>query len=229
MTIASIHQPQYLPYLGFFHKLSCSDIFVVLDDVQYQKNGLQNRNKIKCSQGWQWMTIPVVYNFGDSIREVGISCNADWRRKHWNSLLSNYARAPYFAVYEDRLKKIFEMDWIWLSELNMALIHWAMEVLNINTQIIYSSDLGLDGCKSTERLINICKAVKAEKYLSGQGGKEYMDTAIFEENNIDVIWQQFVSPEYPQVFPEVGFISNLSIVDTIFCCGHSVTKLMGKI
>src|SRR5829696_3796305 len=96
MTTVAIHQPQYLPYLGFFHKLYHCDLFVALDNVQFQKNGVQNRNKIKTSQGWQWLTVPVLHDFGQLIQAVQISPNVPWQRKHWSTLVSNYGRAPFF-------------------------------------------------------------------------------------------------------------------------------------
>jgi len=225
MKIVAIHQPQYLPYLGFFHKLFHCDVFVVLDSVQFQKNGLQNRNKIKTSQGWQWLTVPVLHRFGQRIGEVQVEPDTRWQRKHWNALVSNYSRAPYFDRYSPKLRELLEGQWKSLCELDGALMRWAMEALGIETPILYSSTLGVAGNR-TELLVNICKAVEADGYLSGPGGSRYMDLSAFEAARLTVVWQQFTSPVYTQVFPHVEFIPNLSIVDTVFCWGPETTTFL---
>lgn len=225
MKIIAIHQPQYLPYLGFFHKLVHCDVFVALDHIQFQKNGLQNRNKIKTSQGWQWLTVPVLHRFGQLINEVQINNEVSWNRKHWSALVSNYSSAPYYEMYCQELKRFFEMKWRNLCELNMVLIHWAKDLLDIKTPILYSSALGVEG-NQTKLLINICKALEAEHYLSGPGGKEYMDTSLFKNAGINVIWQEYVSPVYPQGFSNMGFMPNLSVVDVLFCCGPNTARFL---
>ena len=99
MKTVAIHQPQYLPYTGFFHKIAHADIFVHLDNVQFQKNGLQNRNKIRTQQGWQWLTVPVAHHFGQLILDVQLDAGGTWPLKHWNALATNYSRAPFFKQY----------------------------------------------------------------------------------------------------------------------------------
>lgn len=215
MKIAAIHQPQYLPYLGFFHKLLHCDIFIALDNVQFQKNGLQNRNKIKSSQGWQWLTVPVIHRFGQLIKEVCISPQVPWQRKHWGALVASYSRAPYFDLYGPGLKDLLDREWSHLCDLDMAVTRWTAEVLGIKTSILCSSALKAEGTK-TEFLISICNAVRADCYLSGPGGKRYMDLVAFEAANITVIWQDFTAPTYEQLFPEFGFAPNLSVVDALF-------------
>lgn len=220
MTVISIHQPQYLPYLGFFHKIVQSDIFIVLDDVRFQKNGLQNRNKIKNNSqaGWQWLTVPVRHNFGQLINEVELPDNVNWQRKHWNSIRFNYARAPYFADYAESLEAIYEQEYTSLARLNMDLTLWYLKCLGLEKQIVCASALDVTG-EQSERLVNLCQAVGGDTYLSGPGGKEYMDLEIFGVAGIEVQWQAFTHPEYPQVFPETGFASHLSAIDALFACG----------
>jgi WbqC-like protein family len=227
MKIASIHQPQYLPYLGFFHKLLQSDIFVAMDSVQFQRRGLQQRNRIKTSKGEQWLTVPVFHGSRDEerINEVQINSEFPWARKHWNTLVTNYARTPYFDRYADSLQELLSMEWSYLCELDMALIQWVMEILEINTPIVYLSTLGVEGNKS-QLLVDACKAVGADHYLSGSGGKQYMDLLMFEAAGIDVFWQQFNAPTYVQMYPELSFIANLSILDTLFCCGPETRKFL---
>lgn len=229
MTIAVIHQPQYLPYLGFFHKLNQGDIFVVMDSVQFMRRGIQHRNKIKTNKGEQWLTVPVFHQSPreeEYIKEVQIDSEIPWARKHWNTLLTNYSPAPYFDNYAFELQQLLEQEWHYLCELDMVLIQWIMEVLGIKKQIVYLSKLAVDGTKS-DLLIEVCKAVGADTYLSGSGGKGYMDLSLFEAAGINVIWQEFNSPSYNQLFPEVGFLPNLSILDTLFSCGLETRNFLG--
>lgn len=225
MKVAAIHQPQFLPYLGFFHKMLHSDVFVMLDNVQYLKRGFNNRNKIKNSQGEQWLTVPVQQQFRPQIRHVQIDNEQKWGRKIWNSLSNSYSRSAYFHLYEPELKELFEREWQSLLTLDDVLMRWAMKTLKIDTPIIYASDLTADG-KQTELLVNICREVGADFYLSGPGGKLYMEMEIFEAAGIEVIWQEFKPPTYQQLFPKVGFISNLSVIDAIFCCGQQTKQLL---
>lgn len=225
MNIAAIHQPQYLPYLGFFHKLLHCDVFVALDNVQFQKNGLQNRNKIKNAQGWQWLTVPVSHDFGQLINQVRPSPQIPWQRKHWNALCFNYSRAACFDTYGPVLEDLLSQDWNSLCALNMALTRWVAKALGIETPIVYSSALAVEGDK-TDLLVRICQALKADAYLSGPGGKRYMDLAAFEVAGIDVLWQQFTPPVYEQLFPDVGFIPNLSVVDALLNCGPETREFL---
>lgn len=225
MTVASIHQPQYLPYLGFFHKLIHSDIFVVLDNISFQKNGLQNRNRIKTKQGESWLTVPVLHKFGQAINEVRIAPDVFWNRKHWNALVSNYSRSPYFSVYGPGLKELLDRKWIHLWEVNVALIKWVLDVCSIQKPFYYASQLKARG-EQSELLIDICNLLKVDRYLSGPGGKLYMDLPAFESANVEVIWQEFTSPTYTQMFPEVDFIPNLSVLDALFCCGPAIFQIL---
>lgn len=227
MKIAVIHQPQYLPYLGFFHKLRHGDIFVVMDSVQFERRGIQHRNKIKTSLGAQWLTVPVLHRSREEeiINEVLINSELPWARKHWNSLVTNYSRAPYFDKYGPELQQLLARKWSNLCELNIALIQWVMDALGIDKPIVYLSALSVTGNK-TELLINACKAVGATTYLSGSGGRRYMELTAFDAAGIDVIWQNYSSPSYNQVFSDLGFLPDLSIVDTLFCCGPETKKFL---
>jgi hypothetical protein len=222
MKIAAIHQPQYLPYLGFFHKVRNCDLFIAMDSVQFERRGVQHRNKIKTPQGEQWLTVPVIHRSRaeETIGSMEINNEIPWSRKHWNSIQTNYARSPYFEKYAPDLQHILSRNWSNLCELNMELIQWMMRLLDINKPIIYLSELNVDGSKS-QLLINACKAVGANTYLSGSGGRGYMDLDAFATADIDVMWQEFSFPSYPQILPELGFISHLSIIDTLFCWGVS--------
>ncbi len=227
MTIAAIHQPQYLSYLGFFHKLAHCDIFVAMDNVQFERRGIQHRNKIKTKQGEQWITVPVTHGSRDEelISEMVISSEQPWVQKQWGSLVTNYSRAPYFDRYAPALKAILDRGWTSLCELDMALTQWVMDELEIKTPIVYLSTLAVEGRKS-ELLINACKAVGADTYLSGAGGKRYMDLAAFAGAQVNIQWQEFQFPTYEQLFPDLGFLPYLSIVDTLMCCGPNTRKFL---
>jgi hypothetical protein len=218
MRTASIHQPQYLPYLGFFHKVAQSDVHVLLDNVQLHKGGLQNRNKIKTSAGWQWLTVPVSASSNEVLAKVRISENQFWPDKHAKGLSLNYARAAHWRALGPELVSLVRRPWERLSELNEALIRWVMDVTGIRVEMVRASELPAEGAR-TDLLVEICRAVGADRYLSGPGGRGYMDLERFEAAGIEVVWQDFTHPTYDQVFPGAGFIPNLSIVDPLFCCG----------
>ncbi|HLC71573.1 MAG TPA: WbqC family protein [Candidatus Nanoarchaeia archaeon] len=214
MKIA-IHQPEHLPYLGFMYKMSQCDIFVLLDDVQFQKNGFQNRNRIKTSQGAQWVTVPVLHSFGQKINEVRIDNKSDWKRKHLQSIQANYAQAPYFKKYFPLLQEIYSRPWNELCELNITLIQFFTQELGIKEKIVRSSSLIKTGEKN-ELLISICKNLNATSYLSGMGAA-YLDVTLFLKNKIEVEYTIFKHPEYPQGY--TPFLSNMSTLDLLMNCG----------
>jgi hypothetical protein len=215
--IVAVHQPQYLPWLGYFDKILLADTFCYLDNVQYKKNDWQNRNRIKTSQGWQWITVPVRYRFPEKIREVKINPTVKWRKKHLQALITNYRRAPFYKNYIDIFEQIYSKDWEYLADLNIEFIERLKDALVLSQKpAIKSSQLDLRE-DPTDRLIDICQAVKADTYLSGQDGVKYMDLERFKECGIKVIIQDFKHPVYPQMFNE--FQPHMSVVDLLFNCG----------
>jgi hypothetical protein len=215
--IAAIHQPQYLPWLGYFDKIRRADVFCYLDDVQYKKNDWQNRNRIKSAQGWQWLTVPVRYRFPQKLNEVAVNNAVNWKNKHFQTLISNYNRTPFFKAYAALFEQIYSQDWEFLSELNIALIEGLKAVFGLGrTETVKSSDFSLRQ-DPTERLIDICRELKADTYLSGPDGVKYMDLERFKQSGILVVIQEFAHPVYPQLFS--GFQSHMSVVDLLFNCG----------
>jgi hypothetical protein len=215
--IVAVHQPQYLPWIGYFDKMRRADVFCYLNDVQYKKNEWQNRNRIKTAQDWQWLTVPVRYRFPEKINEVRINNTIPWSKKHLQALKTNYNRAPYFKAYISIFEDIFSREWEFVSELNIHLIERLKETLQMQAKTTtVSSELTLRE-EPTDRLIDICKALGADTYLAGQGGADYMDVTRFAENGLKVIIQEFKHPVYPQLFKD--FKSHLSIVDMLFNCG----------
>ena len=116
-------QPSYLPWLGAFEQLARSDIFVVYDDVQYDRDGWRNRNRIKTAQGVQWLTVPVLTKglFGQKIRDVLIDNRKPWPRKHLETLRQGYAKAPFLDPVMAELHSVLGQEWQSLSDLNTAL------------------------------------------------------------------------------------------------------------
>lgn len=224
--IVAVHQPQYLPWLGYFGKMIRADAFCYLNDVQYKKNEWQNRNRIKTAQGWQWLTVPVRFHFPEKINEVAINNTTGWQKKHLQALITNYSRAPYYNSYITIFEDTFSREWEFISELNIHLIDQLRTALNLDTKpTLISSDLDLRD-EPTDRLIDICKAVGADTYLAGQGGANYMDLERFEKNGINVIIQKFRHPFYTQLFK--NFKSHLSIVDLLFNCGPESMDMITK-
>lgn len=215
--IVAVHQPQYLPWIGYFDKMRRADVFCYLNDVQYKKNEWQNRNRIKTAQDWQWLTVPVQYRFPEKINEVRINNTTQWSKKHLQALKTNYSRAPYFKAYISIFEDTFSRDWELISELNIHLIERLKDALQMQEKkTVISSELTLRE-DPTDRLIDICKVLGADTYLAGQGGADYMDMARFEKNGLKLILQEFAHPVYSQLFGD--FQSHLSIVDLLFNCG----------
>ncbi len=172
--IVTIHQPQYLPWLGYFDKISRADIFILLDNVQFKKNEWQNRNRIRTPQGWQWLTVPVLHDFGTKINEMKINNRDTWRKKHLRALELNYAKAPYFDMYFPHFQQILEMEWDNLSGINICLVGKLMELLGIKTKTVLASQYEASAHK-TLRLVDLCRHFGACTYLSGEGGLQYLE------------------------------------------------------
>jgi len=223
MTIISIRQPGYFPYLGFFKKIQFCDIFVYLDDVQYERGDWDNRNKIKTSDGSMRLTVPVYNKSGQKLNEVQISYDTNWNIKHIKAIELNYQKTPYFSNYWDPIKKILEKKWSKLIDLNLALIEFINQELNITTKIIRSSNLKIDSV-SSQRLVDICKKLDGTTYLSGEMGVDYLDEEIFQKENIKVIYEKFEHPTYSQIHG--SFIPNLSIIDLLFNEGEKSKDIL---
>jgi hypothetical protein len=226
--IVTIHQPEYLPWIGFFDRIYKADTFVILDDVQYQKNAFINRNKIKTAQGWQWITVPVLERGSlKKINEVKINNQIQWGKDIWKALLYNYTKTPFFKNYADFFKNAFERKWELIADLDVYLLENMVDMIGMKRRIERSSLMKVKG-KATDKLVNICKTLGADTYLSGPGGREYMDLEKFKKEGIKVIFQDFTHPEYPQQFEKEGFISHLSIVDLLFNCGKKSLEVIKK-
>ena len=224
--IVAVHQPQYLPWLGYFDKMRIADVFCYLDNVQYKKNEWQNRNRIKTAKDWQWITVPVRFRFPQKINEVEINNSVKWKKKHLQAFTTNYSKAPYFKDYMALLEDFFTKEWNLLSELNIALLERLRGILNLNDKpAVLASSMELRD-EPTDRLIDICKLLGADTYLAGHDGAAYMDLERFKDNGIAVITQEFKHPVYPQTFGE--FQSHMSVIDLLFNCGPESLEVIRK-
>ena len=215
----SINQPAYLPWLGYFDRIAKSDLHIVLDHVQFEKNSFVNRNRIKTANGLVWLTVPVRTKgkFGElPISEVSIDNSASWRRKHWKSLQLNYARAPHFGDYRGFLEEAYSKLWVSLLELNMHFIRFLLEKLDIQTPLVFSSSLKPQETKS-RLVLELCQKAGATQYLSGSLGRDYLDLPSFRDQGIEVEFQDYEHPEYPQLHGP--FAGHLSTLDLLLNCG----------
>ena len=225
MTIVSIHQPTYLPWLGFFNKIISSEKFVFLDDVQYEKNGYQNRNKIRTHEGDIWLTVPVKTKSTTLLKNVEIDYSFDWIKKHTKSIELNYSKTRFFNNYWEELKKIYNKKHRNLITLNIDIINFLINKLNIKTEIIFSSNLKIYE-KGSDRILKICKELNADTYISGIGGKAYLNVDDFIKNKINLNFQNFNHPIYHQIFEP--FHSNMAVIDLLFNEGDNAEKIIKK-
>lgn len=223
MKLITIRQPGYLPYLGFFKKIESCDIFVFLDDVQFEKNDWDNRNKIKTIDGSAWLTIPVIHKFGTKLNEIKIDNNQNWNKKHRKTIEMNYQKSKYFSKYWKDIDLILSQKWEKLVDLNFEFITYFMRKLEIATPTIKSSELKIDKVGS-DRLLEICKKMDSDTYLSGELGTNYLNENIFSKNNIDIIYEKFIHPTYKQIHGE--FLPFMSIIDILFNEGENAAKIL---
>lgn len=220
--IIGIHQPNYLPYLGFFDKMKKVDIFVIYDDAQFEKGDFQHRNRIRIFDGWKWLTVPVEKGH-IPINEISIKNEATtwkgvrWSDAHLKDIRDNYKDTPFYSVYEEELKRIYEKRYDKLVDLNMELINVLMKAFDIDAKIMFSSELGF-ASKSTERLVEIVEALDGDVYLSGPKGRDYLEASLFEKKCIGVEFQEFKHPVYRQRYE--GFEPNMAAIDALFNVGE---------
>lgn len=225
--IVTIHQPNYFPYPGFFQKVLLSDIYVILDRAQFEFD-ITNRNKVITPEG-SWSRISVPIKKGQKffeIRNVEINNDQPWAEKNWDLIHKSYNDSPFFDLYKTTLNSVFKKKWNLIFDLNFYTLKKVLEWLNIKTEIILDSELDVGG-KSSEHLLNICKKLGATKYLSGPGGRDYLNEKIFEQNIIKVEYQKHDPVIYPQKYAK-SFVPNLSILDLLFNMGSDSKKLITK-
>lgn len=224
MRIAVL-QPGYLPWLGFFDQEISVDQFVLYDDVQFDRRGWRNRNRLKTPDGFVWLTVPVVQKgkYDQVIREVRIDNDRPWRKKHIGTVRNFYAKAPYFDSLFPEFESIIMKDWEFLWELDLAMIEWMNRLIGIDTPIVQASSLDVSGEKSG-RLLDICRKLRANEYYSGAAARHYLDLNLFEEAGIDVYFQEYDHPTYPQLYGD--FVTHLSALDLLMVAAGEAKKII---
>lgn len=228
--VMSAHQPNFIPYLGFFDKMLKSDIFIIRDEVQFVERDWHHRNRIridgKDENGMpqsKWLTIPVKKENKD-IKDIEIRNEVKYKNVLWNiymlrQIKSNYETAPFFKKYFPRIEAIFLSKKDKLIELNIDIINFLKESFGIKTEILYASSI--NGCEETFNastdLVKLCKYTQADIYLSGAGGKGYLDLEPFRKEGIEVIFQEFNHPSYKQVY--LGFAPYMASIDALLNIG----------
>jgi len=216
--VVAIHQPNYLPWIGFFQKMALVDIFVILDTVQFSKDSYTQRTKIRTKEGWIWLTIPVDRKFYfRQINEVRLPGNSKWMKKHKTSVIANYAKTPFFD--KNFIERYYQNEFVKLQEFNEFGIFYLKDKFGIRTEVVRASELEVDkNLKSTELLVEIVKRVGGDVYISGIGGKKYIEEEKFEKEGIEIKYFEFKPFEYSQRWE--GFEPYMSAIDLLFNMGE---------
>jgi hypothetical protein len=201
---------------GFFDKLARCDVFVIYDDAQYVHGGYHNRNRIRTCKGWRWITIPIVHNHPQMIKDVRIS-GTRWRKDHTRIISQHYEKSPYFKTYFPLIEEALNFNHELLIGLNLHLLKNIAEALGLKAKMIRSSEFPYYGIDKNEKLISMCKFLGADTYLSGSGSRGYIDEKAFFNSNIKLQMHNYIHPTYQQHFE--GFEPNMSIIDLLFNLG----------
>ncbi|MEK9285549.1 WbqC family protein [Bradyrhizobium sp. ISRA442] len=222
---AVIHQPDFLPYLGFFERLLHADVFVLLDQAQYvdsTSRSWTHRDKIKTPQGARWISLSIRSAPRDTpINQIELSDQVDWRRNNLNLLRENYRKAPFFDEIFPRLEQLYARTDRRLADFNRASIELLLELFDVRVEIVTASSLGVSG-KNNDLLVDILGKVHADRYLSGVGARAYFRPEPFANAGIEVLWQEFQHPAYPQLHGD--FIPYLSSIDLLLNCGTDQSR-----
>lgn len=232
MTVVTIHQPNYLPWVGLFSKIREADCFIIYDTAQYTKSSLVNRNRIRTKTGWLYLTVPISRHFyGTKLHLVAMPDDRKWQNEHWQTIYANYARAPFFRKYKDYFGEIYKENWQYLWQMNEKILIFLLDCFEIKVKVLRASELGIDSSLTkTDSLIACLKSAGASTYLSGPSGRNYLETDQFSNNNIALKYVKFEHPIYSQRYP--GFEPNMAAIDLLFNTGpqaSDIIKMSGTI
>lgn len=224
MTRVCIHQPDFVPYLGFFHRLLTSQVYVVLDDVQFIRRGWHHRDKIKTRKGEAWLSLSIQKDdFHQIIRNTRLSPGGEWIEENLNLIRENYLHAPHFGAAFADVERIYRAGHEKMIDLNMEFLRYFFDLFEIQAKTLFASDLQAPG-KSTQKLVHLVQAAGGDCYLSGTGARDYLEEHAFQKAGIALEWQEFRHPVYPQQFGD--FIPGLSCLDLLFNCGPESKKIL---
>ena len=232
--LVAIHQPHYIPWLGYLDRMVKSDLFIILDHVQFERRNYQNRTMIRLEDEGRWLTVPVVQvSQKETIVEKAVdnteSGSRRWGPNHFKTLKYAYRKAPYFDAYAPRLQEILEAQWDKLVDLDLAMLGFLRDAFEITTPLKRSSEMGAQGARS-ELLLNLCRELGPDTtFLGGIGGsRRYLDLDAFRQAGIGVMWQEFRHPTYPQCGAG-EFIPGLMALDMLFNCGPRSSELLRRL
>ena len=231
--IVAIHQPHYIPWLGYLDRMVKSDLFIILDHVQFERRNYQNRTMIRLEDEGRWLTVPVIQvSQKETILEKGVDNteggSRSWGPNHFKTLKYAYRKAPYFATYAPRLQEILEARWEKLVDLDLAMLEFVRGAFEITTPLKRSTEMKAEGARS-ELLLNLCRELgPGTTFLGGIGGsRRYLDLPAFAQAGVGVMWQDFTHPIYPQC-GDGEFIPGLMSLDMLFNCGPRSAELLRR-
>lgn len=216
--LVSMHQPDYLPWLGYMNKIAVSDAFIFYDTAFYSLGGFHHRNKIKVNGGFAYLTIPLAHEeCFKRLKDVALPSDTRWAKKHWKSLVNFYSRAPYFKEHAPFFEKFYNSveKWKSLADLNIAVIEYLCQAFGLSAKLYRASqfDINLE-LRQTDAILDIIRHTEATEFLSGPSGKKYIEKEKFDAAGIKLIFQEFHEREHAQLFPP--FLAGLSAVDLLF-------------
>jgi WbqC-like protein len=215
-----ILQPSYIPWRGYFHQILKADLFILYDDVQYDKHGWRNRNRIKTAAGSRWLTIPVFSGGAVTnqllIKDTKIDWNKNWNISHFDVLRQNYKSAPYYNNYSSLLQEFYQRKDIFLADFTIDFTIALARELGIGTTFMRSSSLNVTGTR-TDRLVEILTQVGATNYISGPSAKDYLEEEKLLSAGISLEYMAYDYPEYPQLYPP--FDAQVTVLDLMFMVG----------
>jgi hypothetical protein len=211
--IVSIHQPAYLPWLGYLDRIRRSDVFVFLDNVQFQRNSFQNRNKVRTARGWTWLTVPLLTkgHTKSVLTDIEIDANQPWQRKHLATISQSYAGAPFRDRVMSWLAPFYAREWTRLADLCWAMLQAHLAELNIETQLVRACDMDNRGMRKSDLVLDLCRQLEATIYISGPQGRGYIDEVSFAAAGIELRYDEYHHPVYPQCQGE--FESHMAAID----------------
>ncbi|HEX6528176.1 MAG TPA: WbqC family protein [Burkholderiales bacterium] len=226
----AIHQPHFLPWLGYLHRMAQADLFVLLDHVQFERRNYQNRTMIRMNDEGRWLTVPVVqHSQKERIVDKEVDNRLDgtkwWADNHVSTLRHAYRQAPYFEKYSGQIKTLFATRWDKLAQINQASLDLLRDAFGITTKLVRSSELDVEGARG-DLIMNICKAVGADTLIAGMGGSRgYLDIEGFQREGVRIAFHEWTHPEYPQS-GKAPFLKGLSAIDMLLNCGERSRTLL---
>ncbi len=214
--ILSAHQPAYIPWAGYIHKIISSDVFIILDNVQYEKNSFINRNYLLVNNEPKLLTVPVELknHISSKIIDIKIANNQKWARKHFQSIQLNYKKTPFYNKHIHFFENIFSQEWTYINDLNNRILEYFLFELKCNTIIKKMSETSIKG-KKTDLIINLCNEFNCDEFILGVNGKNYINNELGKKNNVSFLVQKFDSENYNNYLKK-KLERNLSVLDLLF-------------